>query len=198
MNKLDLPQSFSELMISSIDKGNSPRFHGNGMIQLPLSEKTRLHVYHPAMPPKVQNAQIHDHCWPMWSRVLHGRLSQRMYSEATYPEGGYQISQPVVEGWHTWLYRYKPRMVGSQEMVAGVKYYLPARQFHEVEAHGMTITHVVKGERIDDDSVAKALPRILHPYGAEPDDAYAERDDISDGDLWQCIREAYDAMGRDI
>lgn len=54
---------------------NKPRFHGNGFTQLYLSDDTRLHVWHPALPPlRDDSAMVHDHRFDLSSEILLGKI----------------------------------------------------------------------------------------------------------------------------
>lgn len=58
----------------------SPRYHGNGFIQLYLADDVRLHVWHPAFRPiRNHNAMVHTHRYDVNSTVYAGRLLHRTY-----------------------------------------------------------------------------------------------------------------------
>lgn len=60
--------------------GEQPRFHGNGFIQLYLSDRARLHIWTPSLPPlRSHNATIHTHRYDMESKVICGLLKHTTY-----------------------------------------------------------------------------------------------------------------------
>lgn len=57
------------------------RFHGNGFIQVPLNDLTRMHIFDPDFEwDRVENARIHDHRFWFTSKVLVGRIFHRTYN----------------------------------------------------------------------------------------------------------------------
>lgn len=61
----------------------TPRYHGNGFIQVSLNPTTRVHIYVPDLPrefKRVANARIHDHAFEFVSTVLVGYLRHTKYS----------------------------------------------------------------------------------------------------------------------
>ena len=62
----------------------TPRFHGNGFIQVYLNELTRMHIWSPAFPAtRVVNAQIHDHRFWFTSKILLGAIMHEEYDVST-------------------------------------------------------------------------------------------------------------------
>ncbi len=60
-------------------QGKVPRVHGNGFIQLDLTDRTRLHVWHPSVPRQKVATQIHDHVFSFESCCIVGRLINVVY-----------------------------------------------------------------------------------------------------------------------
>lgn len=77
---------------------HKPRYHGNGFIQLYLTDdkSKRLHIWSPNFEPqRDHNAQIHDHRFYMNSQILLGRLEHTLYDmipvEADDPDKTHNI-----------------------------------------------------------------------------------------------------------
>ena len=67
------------------------RWHGNGFIQVHLSDLERIHIWSRRFQPTVKNAQIHDHRWGFVSRVLYGTLENAIYNLDYSEKGAYKI-----------------------------------------------------------------------------------------------------------
>lgn len=62
------------------NKERKPRFHGNGFIQLYITNRTRLHIWTPELEPiRDHNATIHTHRYDMESTVLEGVLKHTTF-----------------------------------------------------------------------------------------------------------------------
>ena len=166
-----------------------PRFHGNGFVQLYLTSTTRLHVFHPSLPPKVHNSLIHDHRWDMYSHVLLGRLTHSTYHLT--PMGHMAVYEaPEASKAHELVQKgsyYNTEHTGNNVFAAGSEYWLPRHQFHASEASVLTMTFIEKSNQ------SKRPCRILAPNNETPDHAFGYT--IPETAMWSAIEEAYDAYG---
>ncbi len=177
-------------MIPSVEElkagGNVPRFHGDGMIQLYLSKRVRLHVYHPDFPATVDNALIHDHAWDMYSEVMLGRVPHKTYRMDLTASGNMMLHEARGGGGAGLIPRHQCflKNTGINIFVAGSSYFFPRHEFHETLVSELSMTRITK-------SRIGALPcRVICPNGETPDDAYAEGGP-SISDMWDAILEAH-------
>lgn len=168
---------------------HTPRFHGNGFIQLYLSSTTRLHVFHPSFPPKVTNSLIHDHRWDMHSHVLLGQLTHSTYKLT--PMGFMSVYEaPEASKAHSLERKgsnYNTLFTGRNTFAAGSEYWLPQHEFHTSEASELTMTFIEKSNQ------SRYPCRIVAPTNETPDHAFGYT--IPPSAMWSAIEEAYDAYG---
>lgn len=195
---IDLPLTIDDLWLrldreQEADLGNHipptrPRFHGDGMVQLYLSKHVRLHVFHPWLPPTVQNARIHDHAWDMHSQVLTGVLHHTTYNINLATVGPFMVNEArsgcgSTGGGLTKCHRCDTKQTGENHFAAGSEYRFPHHEFHEVGTSELSMTVIRKSNYSD------LPPRIIAPWDEEADNAFDHN--ISEYDLWRAIREAY-------
>ena len=89
--------------------GSRPRVHGNGFIQLDLTERSRLHVWgDPRIPRQKVSTPIHDHVFGFTSTIIVGRLINVIYDVELRRFGDFNIFTPEIrEGEDTVLHRAK-------------------------------------------------------------------------------------------
>lgn len=176
-----------------------PRVHGNGFIQIDLSERVRLHVWgHGAIPRQASETPVHDHTFGFTSYVLHGALENVRYqfrpdgSPTVAPEQFPVAVQPhratVRHGEDTVLSPYGPAgvIVSFERLLhtAGSRYSMRAGEIHESVPRGPSLSVIVKnGPTLSQGGPA---PTVFVPLGVEPDNAfdrYAEPEDK----LWAIV-----------
>lgn len=82
-----------------MNKPLTPRFHGNGFIQVYMSPDVRLHIWSKDFPAtRVQNARIHDHRFTFNSTVLIGTLRHEMFAVKTHHDGNADLWQQGTPG----------------------------------------------------------------------------------------------------
>lgn len=73
-----------------------PRVHGNGFIQLDLTDRRRLHIWgDPRIPRQRVPSTIHDHTFNFSSRVYRGQIIHREIALEPHPDGAYRLYQAV-------------------------------------------------------------------------------------------------------
>ena len=191
-----IPQTYDELLrlehIATPD-GNvrvrAPRFHGDGIIQLYLGKHTRLHVYHPWLPPTVENSLVHDHAWDMHSRILLGSVEHSTYNIRLDVKGPMEVNEArdgcgTGSGILTKCYRCFIDPTGTNIFREGSYYLFPRHNFHETVTDELSMTVIEKSNYSD------LPPRILAPWDEDADLAYGD-DAPAEADLWRAIKEAY-------
>lgn len=174
-------------------QGTRPRVHGNGFIQLDLTERRRLHVWgDPRIPRQSVPSTIHDHTFSFSSRVYVGQLVHRCIDIEHNYDGAYQLYRAVTNrGEDTRLVnsesRYDALIVREHLLRTGDTYQFQAREFHETVAPWLCVTVIDKdGPTL---SQGGANPNVLVPFGFEPDNTF-DRYQASPDLLWQIIAEA--------
>lgn len=174
---------------------HTPRFHGNGFIQLPLPSGRRMHVWDPEMVPiPHHNATIHNHVWDLQSRILHGTLVHRtlevvrtakQYCTHDIYIAKHDPDRESLEKYHDgWA---MVRSVGEYQMVAGSVYVFPAGQFHETEHDGITVTVIEK--RTPEESIING-PLVVCPLGESPVDAFDPAFQPPQEAMWRLVDRA--------
>ena len=175
-----------------------PRVHGNGFVQLDLTDRQRLHIWgDPRIPRQSIPSTIHDHTFSFTSKVYVGQIVHREITlfPTPYATGAYEMYQAVTnKGEDTRLIkgeqRYDAIITAERLLRVGDTYTFEARKFHETIAPWLCVTVIDK----DGPTLAQGgpNPNVLVPFGLEPDntfDRYQTRSDF----LWEVIR---DALGR--
>src|SRR5580765_3414507 len=77
--------------------GLRPRIHGNGFVQLDLTERRRLHVWGDSrIPRRLVPSQIHDHTFSFTSEIVIGQLVHRTIGVQFDPSGAYDLYKAVL------------------------------------------------------------------------------------------------------
>lgn len=181
-----------------------PRFHGNGFIQLQLNDRTRLHIWHPKLPPiPDHNATIHDHVWDMESVVLLGSLTHYTY-DVREPElldkilvDMYSVGAADKQGVGDMLgFRQALIKTGAYSMAERSVYQFPAHRFHASVAHWLPEEQapLVATLMTKQTPRGKTSPRIVCPSGATPVDAFDEKHQPISSLMWMIIERALASM----
>lgn len=182
-------------------RGQKPRLHPNGFVQLDLSSDGRKHLHvWPAVPfPHVQKTAhpIHDHGYDMQSTVIRGIVRHSIF--AANPIGDRVVEQGNVYR----LYSVKARgnhetilvpcysraslvsldRVSIDDIEPYQQYSLPAGVLHYAQGFGgITVTLMTKT------ALYKNRPRVAVPDGVEPDNTYLREYD--EAVLWSLIDHA--------
>lgn len=161
-------------------RGIRPRVHGNGFIQLDLTDTTRLHVWGDKRIPR-QNVYtpIHDHVFGFKSTLIVGRLINVVYGFHRQEFGDYRVYEPSIrEGEDTVLAATKERVrvfpirADIVEQNTGNKNYeMDPFIFHETFVTEPSITIIQKtGPTLAQGATVK--PRVLVRYDQEPDNEF--------------------------
>lgn len=189
------------------DDGARPRVHGNGFIQIDMTERSRLHIWgDPRLPRQKVATPIHDHTFGFTSTIIVGRLVNITYRFMRVPWGEYQIYTPTIrEGEDTVLDptgdfgsitssrtelvtwgRIEDVVVNkwltTQSNPLKKQYSIKPHDFHETFAPEPTATIIIK----DDLTLAQGgePPRVLVLRGREPDNEF-NRYDADEDLLWK-------------
>lgn len=206
---IDIPK----LLAEALDKGQNPRVHPNGFVQLDLApvEKSwdaskkrghsgasrRLHIWNPPgieLPHQKTVNEIHDHVFDMKSTVVRGLLYQRLYwfvvgaeeppSHELY-RAVYDSSNSRLEalGVKGQLRHYRSFPVGS-----GDSYTQPAFSLHDSDVPpGVTTITVMEKTEIHEGD-ASVVCKLGHP----PDNDFNRATAVKKHDLWVAIRRSFE------
>jgi hypothetical protein len=185
--------------------GNRPRVHGNGFIQLDLTERSRLHIWGDHRIPRQKVAtSIHDHVFGFESTVIVGRVINVVYAVEAREHGDYRVYVPKVrEGEDTILKPTAMQVVADPIHVdmtdwrsSSRKYGIIMGEFHETVApDGPAATIIIKDDLTQAQGNDKALPRVLCPIGLEPDNVF-NRYDADPDLLWRIIEQTLQGRTR--
>lgn len=168
-----------------------PRVHGNGFIQLDLTEdgSTRLHVFDQDIPRQTVATPIHDHVFNMRSTVLCGTLIHEVLEPVPDEDGTHVVYKAQQEpGTQNTILKPSsglPCLLEVEERLIlgeGSVYLFPAGKLHQTDHRGTTVTIMEKVKATLD----YGRPRVLVPVGQEPDNAF-HRDSFESEFLWQFI-----------
>ena len=174
--------------------GCRPRVHGNGFIQVDMTEKTRLHVWGDKRIPR-QNVYtpIHDHTFGFKSTLIVGRLINIVYGFHRNSFGDYRVYSPQIrEGEDTILrattervhvFPIKADLV--EHNTANKTYEMDPFIFHETFVTEPTITIIQKTDitQAQDNPIK---PRVLVRYDQDPDNEF-NRYNADPELLWRII-----------
>ncbi len=191
MFSLDVLPTIDELR----DTGNRPRVHGNGFIQLDLTDRLRLHVWgQPTIPRQKVASPVHDHIFSFKSMCHVGRLlNVRWDPVPSLISGTYRLwqAQPAESGHDTRLVMMDEPPVYlvhefTREVTHGSGYHVYAFKFHETVAMEPSITIIEKdgGTLVQDPGGYR--PKVCVPVGVEPDNEFS-RDNHDQILLWMII-----------
>ena len=177
--------------------GGRPRVHGNGFIQLDLTERSRLHIWgDPRIPRQKVATMIHDHVFGFTSTIIVGRLINVVYAVELRPHGDYQVYVPEVREGEDTVLNPTPRHVIAEPVHVDMinrnsgsrKYGILPFEFHESFApDGPAATIIVKDAPTQAQG-AKEKPRVLVPVDQVPDNEF-NRYDADEGELWHIIEQ---------
>ncbi len=166
------------------DTGNHPRVHGNGFIQLDLTDRLRLHVWgQPTIPRQRVANTVHDHVFGFRSMCHIGRVLNINWDSVSSYKGDYCLwqAQPSENGHDTQLALMDVPPVklshkGTGEITAGTEhntYYIFPFRFHETVATEPSLTIIEKdGDTLVQDP-GGYRPRVCVPVGVEPDNEFS-------------------------
>ena len=170
--------------------GAKPRVHGNGFIQLDLSERKRLHIWGDRrVPCQAVPSTMHDHTFSFRSTVFRGQLVHRSIYLLPLAQGAYRKYTAVTnQGDDTRLIASEKRydaVIGREELFKeGDSYEFSARKFHETVILWPCVTVIDK----DGPTLAQGgpSPNVLIPFNLEPDNTF-NRYQVPTELLWQVI-----------
>lgn len=175
-------------------RNTRPRVHGNGFVQLDLTERRRLHVWGDhRIPRQCVPSTIHDHTFSFQSRVYVGQVIHRAMSIYPDPSGAFEMYQAVCNhGEDTRLnkrpsWRCNVLITEERLLRAGDVYTFQARKFHETVAPWPCVTVIDK----DGPTLAQGgpNPNVLVPFGLDPDNTF-DRYQVPPDLLWQIVLES--------
>lgn len=180
------------------ESGARPRVHGNGFLQLDLTPDVyggqpgkRLHIWHSDLPRQATKSSIHDHVFDMESVILCGKLTHVEFTADTTPEGEYSVyyaeAQPETNNTilATHGHRVDLRVTGTEIYFPWTSYTFPAFELHDSFGDDYTATIITKTARVQ--SVGTGLPRVLVPYGEDPDNEF-DREGFDPETLWPFVQ----------
>jgi len=155
---------------------------GLGMLRTYLSRETRLHVWHSAF--KVPNVStIHDHPWDFESRVIVGRITNRVYGRDLSLDPSHTLARikcgeggGLIPGSEESL---GLRLVSEETYTPGEMYDEIADVLHESVPEDGTVTIVTRRFRRDTEHARVCYPIGTSWVSAEPRPATA--DEIATG-----------------
>jgi hypothetical protein len=178
------------------ERGVRPRVHGNGFIQVDITDQIRLHIWgHPDIPCQRVPTPIHDHIFGFKSTLLRGKLANVTYEFMPGIEGPFVVHEAVCrEGSDTTL---EPtdeqcaiRIKNVEIMVPLIAqnvYYMEPYLFHESVSMGPTVTILQKfGSTLAQGS--KVKPRVLVPFGTKPDNKFNRYTCCSEEQMWRIVK----------
>lgn len=166
----------------------TPRVHGNGFIQLPITERTRLHIWpYQDERLKVQETYtgIHSHRFGFKSMILKGTMLNRKCKFILGGSGSHRLWVPSKSEMLDPTDVYGELEVGpAMFLKPGEEYRVKAGEIHEAVPHeGPAVTIMTKL------AVESYPPVVVIPTGVAPDNVF-DRDLSNDPEvLWDIIRE---------
>jgi hypothetical protein len=178
--------------------GNRPRIHGNGFLQLDLSDTARLHVWgDPRIPRQCTPTPIHDHMFAFSSLIMRGIMTDIRYTPCVSEEEDgthWAYKARVREGEDTILVPanttkpYYMTPISRQTYTPGQSYTMAVGEFHESRPNGLTVTVILKqGKTL---SQGGASPTVMVPKGMEPDNRFNRYLMLSEDEMWKIIMDA--------
>lgn len=164
--------------------------HGNGFLQVDVTEKRRLHIWHDSIPRQVVPSLYHDHRFDFESTILRGELINIKLD--VLPGGDYYMYRPEtqripnVDG--------KLRRLGEGDHSVQIRsfeahtketsYFMRAGIFHHIVAIGTTVTCMTILDKYEDH-----IPRVLCHKNLEPDNAFSRVSAVDDTFVWDLLME---------
>ena len=177
------------------ERGARPRVHGNGFIQLDLTDRLRLHVWgDPDIPRQTTRSPVHDHVFSFTSHIIVGRMVNVVYDAFENAHGDYLVHTPRIRrGEDSILVPTEervtifPRSVNLIEQGTSKRRYpMPAFHYHETLTDGPSAT-IIEKDGPTQAQGAESLPRVLVPFGVEPDNDFDRYDCATPDQLWTII-----------
>lgn len=152
------------------------RVHGNGFLQIPLTNDQRVHVWDKDYfnPLPDNNATIHDHVWDFDSTVLAGSLTHIQWKflqdKSQRHLAIHSVGAADQPGMGKRLACVELKSVEVYIIHAGESYSFKAGEFHSTPENNRCVTIMQKRET----SLTQALarPRVVCPINADPTDAF--------------------------
>ena len=178
----------------------TPRVHGNGFIQLALTDKIRLHVWPDhtyTLKRQSVYTGIHTHRFAYKSTLISGELIHKTYRFCKTSDS--LVVQPThrlyIPGDDERLHPtdYIGHLLVLKELVLkpGDEYTFRANQFHEIVlAASLSVTLMEKRH------VTSEVPYVAVEIGKEPDNEFDRDDDNAEEHLWKIIKVALKRAGR--
>jgi hypothetical protein len=172
---------------------NVPRVHGNGFIQLDLTDRVRLHVWgHKDIPQQKVYTGHHDHMFGFVSRVLLGKMGNSRYRPIQDPDGRFMVHKAQVRDREDTVLRPVGERVtliheGTSWYGPGQTYSMKPGEIHESLVDELTVTVITKTGRTL--SQGGPSPRVFVPIDMEPDNNFNRYQHPADV-LWRIIAEA--------
>lgn len=162
--------------------GAEPVFHGAGFIKLELGLDRYLHVWHPDLPPTIQNGKIHDHRFSFQSDIVRGDIMHETFSLDAGDDVSVWSPPPAPKAaWYNHG-KFYLRPEGVYSLAAGSRYSFPESTFHRIVPNGIAVTVMEKLRHHDQQ------PRIVSNTSQEPEDAFKIQ--MPNGAMWGAIFEA--------
>ncbi len=163
-----------------------PRVHGNGFIQLALTDRIRLHVWFKrSLLKQVVYTGIHNHRFRFRSTVLRGEIIHRELDFHHHWDGPYRLYKPRPDETLEATARVGFFTVKRETVLrAGDEYVFLEGKFHEtVPVADLSVTLMEKTDVFD-------IPvMVACPADGEPDNEF-DRDAHDENDLWMMITKA--------
>lgn len=178
-----------------LHRERTPRVHPNGFVQVDLTKRVRLHVWHPGNPYRQRTYHpVHDHVFHFRSWVYSGRLVNAVYWSQVHGEGTHVLYTARCTGGEESALAPTPdrvRLVAeyAEVLQPGESYFMPARRFHETLANEPTLTIIEKSGPTAAQG-SREQPRVAVPVGVRPDNDF-RRDAVDPDVVWRLVEEAY-------
>lgn len=188
---------FTYKRLRRIGKTRAPRFHGNGFVQVYLSPRKRLDIWHPDLPAIPTAGGVHDHRFSFTSTILLGKLQHDIYAvesadtddpalfrvDCGQPAPGpftFSTAPPVCLG------GCRATLLGSFTFPRGVSYSFERGKFHETKTPSglITMTLLTKVDEDPNHHSRVVRARADGPLG------HAFAHDVSMPRIWRAIEDA--------
>lgn len=179
------------------DAGKRPRVHGNGFIQLDLTEESRLHVWgDPRIPRQKSYTPIHDHVFGFESTIIVGRLLNVIYGINRSEHGDYRIYTPTIREDEDTVLGPTDICVTAYPVSATLidwntrtrSYYQDPFIFHETFVTGPAATIITKDGKTQAQG-AEIEPRVLVRVDQQPDNEFNRYTAAPEDKLWRIIED---------
>lgn len=174
-----------------------PRVHGNGFIQLSLTDKIRLHVWpdesYPLKRQKVYTG-IHTHRFDYESTLISGKLIHRVYSFYLSDDYTHVLYEPTEDERLASTGRKGVLEISSETVLEpGKKYGFEPGLFHEI-----ILDAPLSCTLMEKKTTYKIPVYIAVRAGEEPDNDFDRDIDNPEEMLWAIIRIALKRAGRSL